>query len=140
LAFVASWESEALRKRSIEKRRCLGVSSWTGGDSGLVNRSEAEVDRVRWFSSFGGVTGGAGTTTRAGPDSWTGVRAAEGLVRPEADPGRECSCEGVRELLLKLLEAAPLRSDTICFRMSVSLAMTPRRRRNGMIEDHMWVK
>lgn len=26
-ALVASWESEALRKRSIENRRCLGVSS-----------------------------------------------------------------------------------------------------------------
>ena len=87
--------------------------------------------------SLGGVAGGAGTTTREGADSWSGDRAAEGVVRPEDEPGRECSCEGVSELLLKLMEAAPLRSDVVCFRMSESLAMTPRRRRNGMTEDHM---
>lgn len=116
-----------------------------GGDSGLANRSDAEADKVRWLEeegmpSFGGVTGGAGTTTRAGPDSWRAERAPEGLARPAADPGRECGCEGVREVLLRLLEAAAsLRCNTACFRMSDSLAITPRRRRNGMIDDHMWV-
>lgn len=143
-ALVASCESEALRKRSIEKRRCLGVSSWMGGDSGLANTSDAEADEGRWpeeadMPSFGGVTGGAGTTTREGPDSWTAERAPEGVARPPADPGREC-CEGVRELLLKLLEAAWSRCNpVVCFRMSDSLAITPRRRRNGMVGDHMWV-
>lgn len=144
-ARVASWESEALRKRSIENRRCLGVSSWIGGDSGLANRSDAEVDKVGRLGeeegkpSFGGVAGGAGMATRGGPDSWTGERGAEVLGRPEAEAGRECSSECVKELLLQSLGEAPLRSEKACFRISDSLAMTPRRRRNGMVEDHMWV-
>jgi hypothetical protein len=144
LAFAASWESEALRKRSMEKRRCFEVSSWIGGDTGLSNGSGA--DMAGWLAeedmpSLGGVTGGAGTT-RVGPDSWTGERAAAEVAGgPEAEPGRECGWIVARELLLKLLVLlALLRSNTVCLRMSDSLAITPRRRRNGMMDDHMWVR
>jgi hypothetical protein len=88
--------------------------------------------------SLGGVAGGAGTTMRAGADSWTGERAAAvDAGRSEAEPGRECCWTVARELLLTLLVLALLRSNTVCLRMSDSLAITPRRRRNGMIDDHM---
>lgn len=90
--------------------------------------------------SLGGVTGGAGTRTTAGAGSWTVERAAAGVVRPAADPGRESSCDDAKEVLLKLLELALSCSKPSCFRVLDSLAVAPRRRRNGMAVDHMRVR
>lgn len=138
LALAASWESDALRNRSMENRRCLEDSSWIGGDTGRSNASAVDVVTrldVEDMPSFGGVIGGAGTTTRAGAlDSGTGER---GEVKEDGGASTVCSSRdggrfvGKRGKLWNFVVLP--RSVSLCLRISESLAMTPRRRRNGMM-------
>lgn len=46
LARRDSWESEALRNLRTEKRRCLFVSSWIGGESGRLTEESRVVCRA----------------------------------------------------------------------------------------------
>lgn len=125
----------------MENRRCFGVSSCIGGEAGLSKESAA--DMAGWLAdedmpSLGGVTGGAGTTTRVGVGSGTAERDEYdegGSSEADSDLERGCLVENAsladKESLLRLRRL-------LCLLMSDSLAMTPRRRRNGMSDDHMW--
>lgn len=83
LALADSCESEALRNLNMEKRRCFGVSSCIGGESGRSMGSRTGTERA--FSaaaedeglSCGGVTGGAGM---AGVEPFAGAASASAEV------------------------------------------------------------
>jgi hypothetical protein len=103
----------------MEKRRCLEVSSWTGGDSGRDGAAPVGMTAclLSGGQSLGGVTGGAGT---CGP-----MVSHAGAGRSESEGNGGCFAA----------EEGP----GTCRRMSDSLAMTPRRRRrNGIVAagDH----
>lgn len=100
LARRDSWESEALRNLRTEKRRCLLVSSWIGGDSGRL----MDESRVGWRAT---------------------VSPSLSLMR--SGSGRAGGASMVGELGAK----------RVWRRISVSLAIMPRRRRKGIAAtDH----
>lgn len=150
----------------MEKRRCLGVSSCTGGDSGRLGGSVATLDMapscdmVGEGLSFGGVTGGAGTRGAAAAVAVAVIAAIAASAEMEE---RDC-CElvssrlsfggpdwaaaclaAVVEVVVPEPEPEPKpftpcwepddeggAETWLCLRMSDSLAITPRFRRNGM--------
>jgi len=130
---VESWESEALRNLNMEKRRCLGVSSWIGGESGRSIGSSIEglgpCLEEEGLSSLGGVTGGAGMLGFAPFEQLTGSGE-----RADADDGSstaELVLEGGRGGCLP--GRAKVSGSRVCRRMSDSLAWAARQRRKGMI-------
>jgi hypothetical protein len=121
----------------MEKRRCLGSSSWTGGDSGRSNGSwlgrpmdievdidgmldstEEELSPVLFPFSSSSLPSTEGRSLRL---------AAAGLRRDSAKDFR-----GAGFLAESEADAAG-GSTALCRRISFSLAMTPRRRRNGIV-------
>lgn len=151
LARADSCESEALRNLSIEKRRCLGVSSCIGGESGRSIGSR--TGRVAGLSaaegedglSWGGVTGGAGMAgvrplAARATASAAASTSAEKLVGDRRRAGRSMWEE--RVLLSGAGSAGSAGSagesskNIVVRRSSALLAMMPRLlRRNGMVTD-----
>ncbi len=102
----------------MEKRRCLGVSSCIGGESGLLGGSPADMAPLaEGGPSLGGVAGGAGTF-------W----AAAGSAEDDAGAGRP----GTADSDVKAGGCFGSGAE-VCRRMSDSEAMTPRLRRNGIV-------
>lgn len=128
-ALAASWESEALRNLSMEKRRCLLESSGRARETEARGCSWAWVEATEMLSrgsSMGeiGEAGEGGTGEGgAGASSATDVRAAG---KSEVDDSARMggSFNG----------GTPGRaSNSECRLISVSLPTLPRRRKNGMV-------
>jgi len=131
LAFAASWESDALRNLSMEKRRCFcavssGLCEWPFADGSTIDgtawleaaerlsRGRADEERgAIWVGVLGGWESSE-TEGRAG-DSVLGSARTWGSLDADADAVKLSSSEWRR--------------------MSVSLARWPRRRKKGMIID-----
>lgn len=148
----------------MEKRRCFGVSSWIGGESGRsigsrTCKASLSAVEVEDGLSWGGVTGGAGI---AGVDPLALVAEAEAEAEPESEAAASAAAptsakrvEGERRRAGRSMLEVAVRSGgspgsleggrklsgrTVDRRNSESLARLPRLlRRNGMADggqDH----
>lgn len=130
----------------MEKRRCLGVSSCTGGDSGRLKGSSSQGRSVA-----AGIVAGKAFVSAEEPSplpfllsesrSSSPALSSDGRALSLEEPGRRRDSardfRGAADCLdgrVAAPDPEPVPgSRTVCRRMSVSLAMMPRRRRKGMV-------
>lgn len=146
-------ESEAVRNLSMLNLWCLVVSSWTGGESGLSNGSPfllIPVVPVPLGASSGGSRGSRGSSpvsaiaaraeaearTPSGTEDILLIDSPPTPLKPFLDGGGSSEFAGnsvAVGLSMVVLRLGSTR--VVCRRISFSLAITPRRRRKGIVDQ-----